>query len=129
MIFTIAAVAIILSNLALLTSVSRVALAVVASGAAGAFVSVASRLTRGTPLVAYKERAIRLAVFGAIRPIVGAVLGAAVCAVLVAGLMPTVRILPPTGKEVLTYSALAFIAGFSERFAQDVLLKTSLRSK
>ena len=67
---------------------------------------------------------MRLEIFGAIRPILGAVLGGAVCAVLAAGLIPAVKILPATGKEVLAFSALAFVAGFSERFAQDVLLKT-----
>lgn len=126
MIAMIALLAIILTSLVLITPLSRVTLAVIAAGAAGAFVSAASRLTRGTPLVAYKESTVRLAVFGAIRPIIGGVLGAAVCAFVAAGLAPALRVSPSTRYDVLlSYSAIAFVAGFSERFAQDVLLKTS----
>jgi hypothetical protein len=126
MMVMIAILAVILTVLVLVTPLSRVTLAVVASGAAGAFVSVASRITRGTPVVAYKERTARLAIFGAIRPIIGGVLGAAVCAFVAAGLTSALRVSPSTRYEVLlSYSAIAFVAGFSERFAQDVLLKTS----
>jgi hypothetical protein len=125
----IAVLAIILSCLTLTTPLSRVTLAVIAAGAAGAFVSVASRITRGTPLVAYEESTVRLVIFGAIRPIIGGVLGAAVCAFVAAGLASALRVSPSTRYEVLlSYSAIAFVAGFSERFAQDVLLKTSSKT-
>jgi hypothetical protein len=117
---------VILASLKLFGSVADVVLAVVGAGALGAFVSVASRLTRGAPFVAYKQGPLRLAAFGALRPIVGSVLGAAACAFVAAGLASAIKVSPSNGKQALAYSVIAFLAGFSERFAQDVLLKTPL---
>ena len=99
--------------------------AAIIGGAAGAVISVTQRMTTQTksPLVidftAPKQQKIAL---GALRPIVGAVFGAVVYFAIIGGLLAVEE---RTGKDasitVAFFAVAGFAAGFSERFAADVL--------
>jgi hypothetical protein len=102
---------------------------VLGGGALGAVLSVLVRTTSaqpskslqididtqaGTPLIVSA---------GAFRPIVGALLGLAVYVLIEAGLIP-IKI-PGQPQDLWFVSAISFLAGFTERFAQDALVNTS----
>ena len=89
------------------------------AGGLGAVVSVMQRMTNGGLRLAAQDS--RIFTLGAIRPALGAILG------LVLFVFLSGRLIPITGEDLSanakTYYilGLAFIAGFSERFAQDML--------
>jgi hypothetical protein len=100
---------------------------VLGGGALGALLSVLVRTTSaqlseslqvdtqaGTPLIVSA---------GAFRPIVGALLALAVYVLIEAGLIP-IKI-PPIPQDLWFVAAISFLAGFTERFAQDALVNTS----
>lgn len=93
-------------------------------GAIGAMVSVMQRMASGEFSLQYRAPRIALVTLGAVRPVIGAVFGGLVAVLVEARLLP---ILPaaadPTSPFLLT--ALGFIAGFSERWAQDMLADAS----
>jgi hypothetical protein len=103
--------------------------AAIIGGAAGAVISVTQRMTTQTrtPLVidftAPKQQKIAL---GALRPIVGAVFGAVVYFAIIGGLL---AVEARTGQDasitVAFFAVAGFAAGFSERFAVDVLQRAS----
>jgi hypothetical protein len=103
--------------------------AAIIGGAAGAVISVTQRMTTQTksPLVidftAPKQQKIAL---GALRSIVGAVFGAVVYFAVIGGLL---AVEARTGKDasitVAFFAVAGFAAGFSERFATDVLQRAS----
>ena len=103
--------------------------AAIIGGAAGAVISVTQRMTTQTrtPLVidftAPKQQKIAL---GALRPIVGAVFGAVIYFAIIGGLL---AVEARTGKDasitVAFFAVAGFAAGFSERFAVDVLQRAS----
>jgi hypothetical protein len=103
--------------------------AAIIGGAAGAVISVTQRMTTQTksPLVidftAPKQQKIAL---GALRPIVGGVFGAVVYFAIIGGLL---AVEARTGKDasiaVAFFAVAGFAAGFSERFAADVLQRAS----
>jgi hypothetical protein len=87
----------------------------------GAFVSVLARMTRGQLLLSYESGRTIMRLLGFIRPLLGAIFGAAVYVLIEGGL---VTFDPPAEKSrLLFYVGLAFIAGFSERFAQDMVAR------
>jgi hypothetical protein len=87
----------------------------------GAFVSVLARMTRGQLLLSYESGKAIMRLLGLIRPLLGALFGAAVYVLLAGGL---VTIDPPKDKsELFFYIGIAFISGFSERFAQDMVAR------
>jgi hypothetical protein len=95
-------------------------LASLLAGGVGAIVSVMNRMTSGSlVLVAESGKAI-IRLLGAIRPLLGAVLGLALYVLLSAGLV-SIAGTPDDGNEVLVAAGLGFLAGFSERFAQDMI--------
>jgi hypothetical protein len=103
---------------------------VVIAGAIGAFISVLTRissgrfsLSRGTiALQQATRKAMMLWVLGAFRPVIGAVFSSAFVIFQSSGLLP---IQPARDvSEVTYYAGLAFIAGFSERWAQDMVVST-----
>jgi hypothetical protein len=61
---------------------------------------------------------------GAIRPVIGAVLGVASFVLVNGGLL---SLAPPAAisNHTLYFAGIAFLAGFSERFAQDMLVAPS----
>jgi len=87
----------------------------------GAFVSVLARMTRGQLLLSYESGRTIMRLLGFIRPLLGAIFGAAVYVLIEGGL---VTFDPPAEKSrLLFYMGIAFIAGFSERFAQDMVAR------
>jgi hypothetical protein len=105
---------------------------VVVGGAVGAFISVLTRissgrfsLSRGTlSLQQARRRAMMLWILGAFRPLMGAVFASVFVIFQFSGLIP-IKPQSPNNDLVNTYYAgLAFIAGFSERWAQDMVVST-----
>lgn len=92
------------------------------AGALGAVISVLQRLTSGRFDLDFREPPKRVRFSGQARPWVGGVLSMVVFAILKSGLLGIEVDAPvATGPELAYYGALGFIAGFNERFAQDVV--------
>jgi hypothetical protein len=95
-------------------------LASLAAGGAGAVVSVMNRMTSGRLILVAESGKAIIRLLGAIRPLLGGVLGLALYVLLSAGLVSFAGT-PDDGNEMLIAAALGFLAGFSERFAQDMI--------
>ena len=98
--------------------------ATAAAGAVGAVISVLQRMGKG-PLDLNPESDKRsFWQLGLARPVIGATLGV-VSYVLVGGGL--IAITPPRSatNQALYFAGIAFLAGFSERFAQDMLIGPS----
>lgn len=93
-----------------------------ATGAVGAVVSVLQRMTVGKLELDITAGKRMLVWLGAIRPWIGAILGAALFAFVEAGLLP---VIPDDANLLAFFAALGFVAGFNERFAQDMLAHSS----
>jgi hypothetical protein len=98
------------------------------AGSIGATISVMWRITFGrfspsNAIIAFqqgKKASVTLAILGAVRPFIGTVFGIIIYALDRAGLLPLQP--PETGADPLYfYAAIAFFAGFSERWAQSTL--------
>lgn len=87
----------------------------IAAGAVGALVSVLSRMSGGSDKFSVDFEVGRplLRRLGLYKPLVGAVFGVALYFMLASGLLMTK---PPIGEAIYFYGAIAFLAGFSERF-------------
>ena len=103
-----------------------------AAGAIGAVISVMVRITRGTTLdVDYDRGRVVTALAGSFRPVIGAVFGGALYVLVQAGLLPlhvpTADSLgaSPCDHTVFFFIGLAFLAGFSERWAQDTIVSSA----
>lgn len=96
-----------------------------AAGGLGAVVSVLSRTTFGElqlNLPTIEAGVSNLRLLGALRPVVGAIFGVALFVLIASTLLP---VEPPSGSDVTyVYVAVAFLAGFSERLAQDMFVRT-----
>jgi hypothetical protein len=92
------------------------------SGGTGAVVSVMARLGSETLDVKHESGKWALFLAGLMRPVLGGVFGVAVFAA-VSGALVTLAA-PTKGDEIFYYAALGFLAGFSERFAQDTLFRS-----
>jgi hypothetical protein len=113
----------------------RLVASCLASGAVGAVISVMVRVNRGTTLeVDYdRGRAVTL-LAGGFRPIIGAVFGGALYVLVQGGLLPLQ--IPSTGNLALSiaerssffFIGLSFLAGFSERWAQDTIVSSAPKS-
>ena len=98
------------------------------AGSIGATISVMWRITFGrfspsNAIIAFqqgKKASVTLAILGAVRPFIGTVFGIIVYALDRAELLPLKP--PGAGADPLYfYAAIAFFAGFSERWAQSTL--------
>jgi hypothetical protein len=89
----------------------------------GAFVSVLARMTRGQMLLSYESGRTIMRLLGLIRPLLGAILGAAVYVLLAGGLLTITTPGDTPEAQLFFYVGIAFIAGFSERFAQDMVAR------
>ena len=97
----------------------------IAAGALGAFVSVLQRISSSdkTKFTVHYDLGKRtLYMLGSYRPVLGAVFGIFTYFVLASGILQTKK-LPDSRTALYYYGSLAFVAGFSERFAQ-VLAKS-----
>jgi hypothetical protein len=92
-------------------------------GAMGAVVSVLQRLTAGRLSLSNGANAPMVRVFGALRPLIGALFGLVAYVLLSGGLLGIE--LTGEGSLLAQYAALGFFAGFAERFAQDMTATVS----
>jgi hypothetical protein len=90
------------------------------AGGIGGVLSVMTRMTNGKLQVRAESGKWAIRTLGGIRPIVGAAFGAALYLLLAGGVIDFFQA-PKTGDTTLFYAGLAFLAGFSERFAQDAI--------
>jgi hypothetical protein len=102
-------------------------LVVATSGALGAFVSVLARMTSGTfrmnlPTLSYEMRSTDLLLMGILRPLIGVIFALAGYVLVVSALLPMAA--RDTGTEIFLYAAVGFLAGFSERVAQDMFVRS-----
>ncbi|MGK3201860.1 hypothetical protein [Amycolatopsis sp. MEPSY49] len=118
-----AAVAIAVHSLLKVEIGSHLVICVVA-GAIGAIVSVMTRTAnRQRVRVSLDQGWLVVILSGCFRLIIGAVFGAAMFVLVRAGLLPLA--VPVPGEQVtLFFAGLAFLAGFSERRAQDTIVRT-----
>jgi len=97
------------------------------SGATGAVVSVLSRMTfdRRTKLTLpnFESAKRDLWFLGALRPFVGAVFGLVMYVFLKSTLLP-IELPTDDADQTFFFTSVAFLAGFSERFAQDIFLRS-----
>ena len=92
-------------------------------GAAGAIVSVIQRMTSEDGLVKnFLVSNLVIRMFGMLRPILGCFIGTIFHVLVVSGLVPLAL---PKDPLILPYFfvGIAFLAGFSERWAKDILAK------
>jgi hypothetical protein len=93
------------------------------AGGIGAVVSVMSRMTLRTLSLDYEAGGSVLAMLGAFRPVIGMVMGGAMWVMTASGVL---AILPSDPSKLTFFRILtAFLAGFSERWAQDMLGSTT----
>lgn len=93
----------------------------VLAGAVGAIVSVLMRVTKNTFVVDADLGRGSLRRLGSFRPVIGAVSGLAVYLAYRSGVLTIQPVVVDEHAPQYFYSLLAFLAGFSERFAKDVL--------
>jgi hypothetical protein len=96
------------------------------AGAVGATVSVMWRMTSGTfsinlPTLDYGTARSQLRLMGALRPAIGGVFA---LAVFVLAMSPILPLQTDTRRDTYLLVALGFLAGFSERFAQDMFVRS-----
>jgi hypothetical protein len=94
-------------------------------GALGALVSVLQRMTSGSLQLDFNAGRRLLALYGAVRPIIGAIFGVVLFAALEGGFLPALDL--ERDERLGFYAALGFVAGFNERFAQDMLVGSARR--
>jgi hypothetical protein len=102
------------------------ALVVSIAGALGAMVSVMWRMTSGTfsinlPTLDYSSARSELRLMGAGRPAIGGIFA---LAVFVFAMSPLLPIDASSKGDTFFLVALGFLAGFSERFAQDMFVRS-----
>lgn len=93
----------------------------VLAGGAGACLSVLQRMTAGSLELDYKSREGMLRLFGGVRPIVGAVFGMVTFCVIEARLISLLVLPHGAGAQLAFVAFFGFLAGFNERFFQDML--------
>jgi hypothetical protein len=82
-----------------------------------------SRLTSNKFYIDERPGSFGVFLAGAFRPLLGALFGVALYVFVGSGIFPALTV--PVGEtESLFFYAIAFLAGFSERFAADVITST-----
>jgi hypothetical protein len=103
-------------------SIIHSVLGVVTAGGLGATLSVMSRLTSNRLRVDAGAGTALIRLAGGFRPVVGAIFGLAIYAFIEASLLP-IKVTVTGQNLTYFYLAVAFLAGFSERLAQDAITK------
>ena len=123
----LALIAAVLVPVAVYTKIGLAVVATIGAGSLGAILSVLTRTTRAQVAnsldIDYQVGKGLIFFAGLFRPIVGALLAAALYVLINAGIIPLKIPGPPEGNFFFT--GIAFLAGFSERLAQDALVRTS----
>jgi hypothetical protein len=97
-------------------------LTVFIAGAVGAIVSVMSRRSSGDSWLDYETAPSYLRLLGMFRPLIGAIFGVALYFGIQSGVLQFIK---PPGREgqiFFFFAFIAFLAGFSERWASDILV-------
>jgi hypothetical protein len=95
----------------------------VVAGGIGAITSVMFRVTRGQKLsIDTGQGGLVTWASGLFRPFIGGVFGAALYVLVFSGLLP---LQVPNHNVAHFYAGLAFLAGFSERWAQDTIVRSA----
>lgn len=89
------------------------------TGGVGAMVSLLQRMSTGRLKLDTSASRDLLELFGGVRPLIGAIFGIIVAAAIQGGLLPAIHI--PTGQQLAFFAVVGFLAGFNERWAQDML--------
>jgi hypothetical protein len=96
-----------------------------AAGAVGACVSVLQRMTKGTLDLNAQAGHKMIVAFGALRPFVGGIFGLVTFFVIRAELISVLVLPKATGTSLAYVAVFTFVAGFNERFFQDILANAS----
>jgi hypothetical protein len=104
----------------------RVAILCFAAGGVGALVSVMSRMNSGRVRVDWEFGKDTLRTLGALRPFVGGIFGLITFFALKSGVVALD--IADAKRSTYFYVLFAFAAGFSERFAQDMLLGSTVEA-
>jgi|GEM_PF-3913900 len=126
MIFGVIAIALLCIALAIVFLVRDIAAwygVALLAGGVGAAVSVLQRMASGQLRLDYDAGPGTLVALGAVRPLIGAVFGLVLFSAVEGGWLPAVQI--TTGNRLAFYAVLGFLAGFNERFAQDMLVSSA----
>lgn len=91
-------------------------------GALGAFVSVLSRMTGSSLRLNYRTGRFYLQLLGAFRPVIGVVMALALTFLILSGILDVFNVPTDAGGRFYFFGAVGFLAGFSERWAQDMLV-------
>ncbi len=94
------------------------------AGSIGAIISVMSRMTFGELSLDYEADRRLLILFGGFRPVIGMVFGAVMWVLASSEVFAISAGSGPIQKRFF-YTLIAFLAGFSERWAQDMLGRTA----
>ncbi len=96
-------------------------LASLIGGGTGAVISVMWRMTNGQLTVRHEVERWTLMLVGSFRPLIGAVFGLLVYALIQSELLP---LTVASANHLYFYGVIGFLAGFSERWAPDLLQTT-----
>jgi hypothetical protein len=95
------------------------------SGGIGALVSVMLRVMNQPLQIDYHVGKPLMFLAGVFRPVIGALFGVIFFVLLNAGILQAVRLPDERDKFLYFVAAITFLAGFSERRAQDILVRAS----
>jgi hypothetical protein len=103
--------------------IGKILVGCLVAGGIGAVISVLSRMTFGELVLDYEAGRRLLTMFGGFRPVIGMAFGAAMWVMAGSGVLA----LGPSEASKIPYFQIliAFLAGFSERWAQDMLGRTA----
>lgn len=94
------------------------------AGAVGAVVSVMSRISTGRFSLDFEVGRSYLVFLGILRPLLGAIFGLALYFAVISGILDLFAVSPDGTARFYFLLVIAFLAGFSERWAQDMLVGT-----
>jgi hypothetical protein len=80
-----------------------------------------TRMSRDQLTLNYESGVVTMRLLGVIRPLLGALFGGALYLLLAGGLVTLAQAPKDETKLIYFYTGIAFLAGFSERWAQDVV--------
>ena len=93
----------------------------IAAGALGAVVSVIQRINSGQFALTYDVGRPYVSFLGALRAVLGATFGLLLYFAVTSGLLTIFNVPAENTKRLFSFLVIAFLAGFSERWAQDTL--------
>ena len=95
------------------------------AGAVGAVVSVMQRVSSDSLVVHHEAGRAELFLLGAIRPLLGGAIGVALYALFAGGILDFAMPDNENVREIYYFAGIGFLSGFSERFAQDMLVRSA----